>query len=61
MLFNFFVTILQHEEASVKMFDYMIESNNLKDVFEDYGLNEQDLTFIKEQIKGPIKNRSAEV
>ena len=37
------------------MLDYLIEDNGLKDVFAQYGLGEQDITFIKEQVAGPNK------
>ncbi|XP_062925474.1 deoxynucleoside triphosphate triphosphohydrolase SAMHD1-like [Mobula hypostoma] len=44
----------KHEDASVKMFDHLISSNNLKVVLKKYGLMlPQDLTFIKELIRGP--------
>ncbi|XP_072014052.1 deoxynucleoside triphosphate triphosphohydrolase SAMHD1-like [Amphiura filiformis] len=46
----------KHEQASVKMFEYMIEANDLKEVFESFGLNETDLIFIKEQIAGPLES-----
>ena len=48
---------LQHEQASVDMFDHMIETNNLKEVFESFGLDETDLIFIKEQIAGPLDSK----
>ncbi|XP_032363631.1 deoxynucleoside triphosphate triphosphohydrolase SAMHD1 [Etheostoma spectabile] len=42
----------KHEEASVEMFDHLLESNNLKLV--DYQLKlPKDLDFIKEMIIGP--------
>ena len=37
------------------MLDYLIEDNNLLPVFKEYGLDEQDITFIKEQVAGPNK------
>ncbi|XP_031564010.1 deoxynucleoside triphosphate triphosphohydrolase SAMHD1-like [Actinia tenebrosa] len=43
----------KHEEASVQMFDYLVDSNNLKQEFVKYDLDQQDLTFIKELIAGP--------
>ncbi|XP_072135874.1 deoxynucleoside triphosphate triphosphohydrolase SAMHD1-like [Mobula birostris] len=43
----------KHEDASVKMFDHLISSNSLKVVLETYGLVSQDVTFIKELIRGP--------
>ena len=45
---------LQHEKASLAMFDYLVEDNDLKPVMEEYGLVlPQDLDFIKEQMGGP--------
>ena len=45
---------LQHETASLAMFDYLVEDNDLKPVMEEYGLVlPEDLVFIKEQIGGP--------
>ena len=53
--YNVYFLLLQHEEASVKMFDYLVEKNDLIPEFEKYGLTEQDRMFIKEQIAGPKK------
>ena len=50
--------ILQHEDGSRHMLDYLIEDNNLLTVFNEYGLDEQDITFIKEQVAGPNKEFS---
>ncbi len=44
---------LQHEQASVMMFDHLIKVNDLEKDFKEYGLNEKDILFIKEQIAGP--------
>jgi len=44
---------LQHEDASVHMFDHMVEANSLLYEFAKYGFKEEDLEFIKEQIAGP--------
>ena len=45
---------LQHETASLAMFDYLVEDNDLMPVMEEYGLVlPEDLVFIKEQIGGP--------
>jgi len=38
------------------MFDHMLTSNSLRGEFDKYGLTEQDIIFIKEQIAGPPKN-----
>ncbi|CAC5395718.1 SAMHD1 [Mytilus coruscus] len=43
----------QHEDASVMMFDYLIEKHNLMGKFEKYDLINQDIKFTKEQIEGP--------
>ena len=40
------------------MLDYLIEDNNLLTVFNEYGLDEQDITFVKEQVAGPNKEFS---
>ncbi|XP_071173860.1 deoxynucleoside triphosphate triphosphohydrolase SAMHD1-like isoform X2 [Mytilus edulis] len=50
----------KHEDASVKMFDYLIEENELRKEFERFGLTEQDITFVKEQIAGPLKKNKNE-
>ncbi|VDI08708.1 uncharacterized protein MGAL_10B084197 [Mytilus galloprovincialis] len=50
----------KHEDASVKMFDYLIEENELRKEFERFGLTEQDITFVKEQIAGPVKKNKNE-
>ncbi|KAG2461832.1 SAMH1 triphosphohydrolase, partial [Polypterus senegalus] len=51
----------KHEAASVKMFDHLIEKNNLKPVMEEHGLIlPHDLDFIKEQIAGPNADMNLE-
>ena len=47
---------LQHEQASVMMFEHLVTSNRLDGEFEHYGLMETDITFIKEQIAGPLES-----
>lgn len=52
---------LQHEDASILMFDHLVDDNKLTPVMNEYGLitegdNENDLVFIKEMIKGSVKN-----
>ena len=42
----------QHEDASLEMFDYLIERNNLRSLLLKE-LSENDLVFIKELIKHP--------
>ncbi|XP_052062384.1 deoxynucleoside triphosphate triphosphohydrolase SAMHD1-like isoform X2 [Mytilus californianus] len=50
----------KHEDASVIMFDYLIKENELREEFERFGLTEQDITFVKEQIAGPLKKNKNE-
>ena len=46
-------SFLQHEDASVAMFDHLVSNNTLE--MEQHGLVlPEDLDFIKEQIAGPI-------
>ena len=40
------------------MFDHLIRENDLKEVFQGYGLCDGDITFIKEQIEGPRANEN---
>ncbi|XP_052817073.1 deoxynucleoside triphosphate triphosphohydrolase SAMHD1-like [Mya arenaria] len=49
-----------HEKASIDLFDHMIEKRNLKPEFDKCGLNEQDIRFIKEQIRPEIKDENNE-
>ncbi|XP_076023311.1 deoxynucleoside triphosphate triphosphohydrolase SAMHD1-like isoform X1 [Genypterus blacodes] len=50
----------KHEQASINMFDYLVEDNNLKPVMEQHGLVlPEDLDFIKEQIAGPMDTSSS--
>lgn len=50
---------LQHEKASIDMFDYLVEDNGLKPMMEQHGLVlPEDLDFIKEQIAGPLNTRA---
>ncbi|XP_068604146.1 deoxynucleoside triphosphate triphosphohydrolase SAMHD1 [Brachionichthys hirsutus] len=51
----------RHETASVNMFDYLVEDNDLKPVMEQHGLTlPEDLDFIKEQIAGPLDTNAAQ-
>lgn len=50
----------KHEDASVMMFDYMVENNHLQEEFKKYGLTDVDMKFIKEQIAGPPKKKIEE-
>ncbi|KAK3567733.1 hypothetical protein QTP86_024055, partial [Hemibagrus guttatus] len=45
---------LQHENASVEMFDHLVKENNLLPLMKRYGLSTIDLVYIKEQIAGPL-------
>uniref|UniRef100_H0VBB6 Deoxynucleoside triphosphate triphosphohydrolase SAMHD1 n=1 Tax=Cavia porcellus TaxID=10141 RepID=H0VBB6_CAVPO len=46
-----------HEQGSVQMFEYLVNSNGLRTVMEQYGLiPEEDICFIKEQIAGPLES-----
>ena len=37
------------------MFEHLLKVNNLHADFSEYGLDEQDIVFIKEQIGGPMR------
>ena len=43
------------------MFDHLLKVNGLKKEFEEYGLNDKDIEFIKEQIAGPKFNNQQSV
>ncbi|XP_054464755.1 deoxynucleoside triphosphate triphosphohydrolase SAMHD1-like [Anoplopoma fimbria] len=46
----------KHEEASLTLFDYMVDSNNLEEEMRRYGLQlPDDMEFIKELIKGEAR------
>ena len=45
---------LQHEDATVAMFDHLLTENDLKTEMLNYGLDEKDRIFIEEQIAGPF-------
>ncbi|XP_076023306.1 deoxynucleoside triphosphate triphosphohydrolase SAMHD1-like isoform X2 [Genypterus blacodes] len=50
----------KHEQASIHMFNYLVEDNDLKPVMEQHGLVlPEDLDFIKEQIAGPMDTSSS--
>ncbi|CAI8021437.1 Deoxynucleoside triphosphate triphosphohydrolase SAMHD1, partial [Geodia barretti] len=46
----------KHEVASEMMLDHLIEENGLMEEMRKYGLDENDVIFIKELIVGPAKN-----
>lgn len=53
--------MLQHEHASLAMFDHMVKVNHLEPVMKDHGLVlPEDLDFIKEQIAGPLDSNADE-
>lgn len=55
------LSMLQHENASVLMFDYLVTDNNLEPVMKQHGLVlPEDLDFIKEQIAGPLDTNVAQ-
>jgi len=41
-----------HEKTSIEMIDFLIEKNNIN--LADYGFTDEDLTFVKELIAGPL-------
>nr|XP_020515366.1 deoxynucleoside triphosphate triphosphohydrolase SAMHD1-like [Labrus bergylta] len=46
----------KHENGSCDMLDHLLKENNLKPVMEKYGLKPEDnITFIKEMIAGPLQ------
>jgi HD superfamily phosphohydrolase len=49
------VTKFNHEHASIGILDILIEENSLMNEFNKYGLNEDDIHFIKELILGSKK------
>ena len=51
--------VTQHEVASEMMLDHLIEENGLMEEMRKYGLNQNDVDFIKELI-GPGKNEKNE-
>ncbi|XP_064611959.1 deoxynucleoside triphosphate triphosphohydrolase SAMHD1-like [Liolophura sinensis] len=50
----------EHEKASVAMFQYLLDDNGLKEVFNVYGLFDRDIEFIKELINGLPKQKEGE-
>ncbi|XP_069907972.1 deoxynucleoside triphosphate triphosphohydrolase SAMHD1 isoform X3 [Oryctolagus cuniculus] len=52
-----YVDTMKHEQGSVEMFEHLVSANGLRAVMEHYGLvPEEDIYFIKEQIKGPLES-----
>ncbi|XP_046843278.1 deoxynucleoside triphosphate triphosphohydrolase SAMHD1-like [Xenia sp. Carnegie-2017] len=51
----------KHEDASCELFEFMLEENSeLKKSFDDFPLNQEDIEFIKELIKGKDPNKEDE-
>uniref|UniRef100_A0A4W6BJK5 HD domain-containing protein n=1 Tax=Lates calcarifer TaxID=8187 RepID=A0A4W6BJK5_LATCA len=51
----------RHEQASVEIFDHLVNNNNLRPVMEEHQLVlPQDLDFIKEMIGGPLGPNEAQ-
>lgn len=51
----------KHEAASLTMFDYLVDDNDLMPVMVQHGLVlPDDLDFIKEQIAGPLQNSASQ-
>jgi HD superfamily phosphohydrolase len=54
---NYPDTKWKHEDASEKMLDHLIGVNNLKSSFDNCGLNDDDIMFIKELISGKYNEK----
>ena len=53
--------MIQHETASLAMFDHLVDVNGLKPLMKHYGLQlPQDLDFVKEMIAGPLDTNAAQ-
>jgi len=61
-MFEKFISVVRpgspwtHETASIEIFQRIVDEQS--DMFRKYGLNEQDITFIKEIIYGPLDSAS---
>ena len=51
---------IKHEQASIKMLQYLIDDNNLKCDFKKYGLTETHVEFIKDLISGNSEGKDKE-
>lgn len=47
-----FPFVFQHEQASIAMFRFLVESNNMRPIFAKFGLYDVDIMFIQELITG---------
>ena len=43
---------MQHEDQTIKMFDFLIKMNDLNDDMKKYNLKEHDKKFIKAMVLG---------
>ncbi|VDI26785.1 Hypothetical predicted protein [Mytilus galloprovincialis] len=50
----------KHEDGSVMMFNFLRSDNDLEQEFQKYGLDDNDIAFIVEQIAGPKKRNNGE-
>lgn len=58
---NFSLLLAKHENASVAIFEHLLETNDLMETFESVGLDDTDLIFIKELIYGPLDDNGGTV
>ena len=61
MMANFSLLLAKHENASVAIFEHLLETNDLMETFESVGLDDTDLIFIKELIYGPLDDNGGTV
>ena len=61
MMANFSLLLAKHENASVAIFEHLVETNDLMETFESVGLDDTDLIFIKELIYGPLDDNGGTV
>lgn len=58
---NFSLLLAKHENASVAIFEHLVETNDLMETFESVGLDDTDLIFIKELIYGSLDDNGGTV
>ena len=46
--------VMNHEDLSIQMLERLLDVNDLRPKLLKYGIDDQDITFIKELISGPI-------
>ena len=61
MMVHLSLLFTKHEEASVAIFEHLVETNDLMETFENVGLDDTDLIFIKELIYGPLDDNGGSV